>query len=66
MDYSNRRASITHCEDNNEEKVDVGDVVKLEPKIFGKKGQWRILSSPNFIPSELSKRMALCIPRIGW
>ena len=37
-----RRREGTHAQDNNEQEVDVGDVVELEPQVLGYEAERRV------------------------
>ncbi len=44
-----QRHDRTHRQDDDEQKVDVGDVLKLEPQILGNEAERRILGRSHFV-----------------
>lgn len=45
---------VTYREDNDEQEIDIGDVVKLEPQILGYETDGGVLCGANLVSHELS------------
>lgn len=54
----------TYRKDDNEQKVDVGDIVELEIQVLGHEANWRVLGCAHFISHKLLSWMSLLIPSV--
>lgn len=61
-----RVPSGAHREDDDEEKVDIGDILELKPQILRNEAEGRILGRADLVPLELGAGPAMLIPGIGW
>jgi len=56
----------TYSEDDNEYEVDIGNVVKLEPKILRDEADGCILGRSDLVPGILGERMSLLVASALW
>lgn len=56
----------THRKYNDEQKVNIRNVVKLEPQVFWYKAYGRVLRCSYFIPRVMGFRMPFFIPGVWW
>jgi hypothetical protein len=56
----------TYTEDGNKQKVDVGNIVELEPQVFGYKTERGIFGRPDFVPRVFCNDVAVFVSCIGW
>ncbi len=58
------RQIYTYGENDKEQEIDVGNLVKLIPQVLRDKGQGCVFGSAYFVPAEIGGRMAVLISRI--
>lgn len=59
--YASGSTGCAYTQNNDEEKVNIGNIVELEEQIFGNKAQCRVLCRSDLVPDELLLVVALFI-----
>ena len=52
---------MTYSKNDQEEEIDIGNVMELEPQVFGYETQRGILRRSDFVPGKLHSRMIVFI-----
>lgn len=55
-----------YLQDDNEEEIDVGNVVKLKPQVLRYEAQWSVLRRSNLVSSELLLVVAIFCLHFFW
>ena len=60
------RLTYTYRQDDDEQKVDVCNVVELQPQVFGQETDGRIFCRPDLIALVLYQRVSFAILGFWW
>lgn len=62
----NVQMMCTYRENNNEQEINVGHVVELQPQVLGYEADGGILCGPDFIPAEILFRFPVFVSCRVW
>ena len=55
----------TYGEAYDEQEIDVGDVVELQPEVLGKEGKWSVFGGPSLVALKVGQGTAIFILGLG-